>query len=357
MTLNIARRTIHAAGIAALGAAALIMQTFGAAQPVQAQEFTLRMHTFIPPVANPSKTFLIPWAKKIGEASKGRIKVQPFWVMALGGKAPQLLDQARDGVVDVVWTLPGFTAGRMPRMEAFELPFVHKEPVSTTLALQDFQQKHLMGTDLKDYHPLLVHVHEGFMFMTKKPIIKMSDLRGVKIRAASRAGVWLLQALGATGVGMPLPRIPPALTKGVIDGVLLTYEIVPAVKIPDLVSHYSILSGPQPRLGTSVFTFLMNKASYNKLPPDLKKVIDDNSGRKIARATGQNWRNIEEPGLMAVKKRKKNKFHTIAPAEVAKIRNAAKPVFDRWFKEMKKIGVDGPALVSDARAMIDKYSK
>ncbi len=322
----------------------------------QAQEVTLRMHTFIPPVANPSKTFLIPWAEKIGKDSGGRIKVQPFWSMQLGGKVPQLLDQVRDGVVDIVWTLPGFTPGRMPEIEPFELPFVHKDALSSTLALQDYQAKHL-GSALKNYQPLLLHVHDGFLFQTKSPITKLSDLKGKKIRAASRVGVWLLEALGATGVGLPLPQIPQALSKGVIDGVTLPYEIAPAVKTPDLVSHFSILAGPQPRLGTNVFTFLMNKDSYEKLPPDLRKVIDDNSGGNIARAAGENWRRIEEPGRKVIESKAKNKFYVIPAVEVAKMKAAAEPVFDRWYAEMKKIGIDGPALVSDARKLIDKYSK
>ena len=343
--------------IAAAAAAVAMAPLAGLAPPAWAQDVTLRMHTFIPPVANPSKTFLIPWARKIGEASGGKLKVQPFWAMQLGGKATQLLDQVRDGVVDIVWALPGFTPGRMPRVEPFELPFVHKDALSTTLAMQDYQDKHLTTTDLKAYHPLLLHVHAGFLFQTKTPVRTMADLKGLKIRAASRGGVWLLEALGATGIGLPLPRIPPALSKGVIDGVTLPYEIAPAVKTPDLVSHFSELSGPQPRLGTNVFTFLMNKASYNRLPRALKAVLDANSGRAIARAAGQNWVDIEQPGLKAVQSRKKNMFHTIAPDEVARMKEAAKPVFARWFAEMKKVGVDGPALLADARALIDKYSK
>ena len=322
----------------------------------QAQEVTLRMHTFIPPVANPSKTFLIPWAEKIGKDSGGRIKVQPFWSMQLGGKVPQLLDQVRDGVVDIVWTLPGFTPGRMPEIEPFELPFVHKDALSSTLALQDYQAKHL-GAALKDFKPLLLHTHDGFLFQTKDPILKLADLKGKKIRAASRAGVWMLNALGATGVGLPLPQIPQALSKGVIDGVTLPYEIAPAVKTAELVSHFSILAGAQPRLGTNVFTFLMNKDSYEALPPDLRKVIDDNSGVNIARAAGENWRRIEEPGRKVIEAQAKNKFHVIPAAEVAKMKKAVEPVFDRWYAEMKKAGIDGPALVSDARKLIDKYSK
>ncbi len=346
------KKTLVAATAAAVVAFPLITSP-----AAQAAEVTLRMMTLIPPVANPAKTFLIPWAKRVAKSSGGKLKIQPFWSMALGGRAPQLLDQVRDGVIDIAWTLPGFTPGRMPRVEPFELPFVHKDALSTTLALQDYQEKYLNDTDLKDYHPLLLHVHEGFLFQTKKPIRRMSDLKGMKIRAASRAGVWLLEAIGATGVGMPLPRIPPALSKGVIDGVTLPYEIAPAVKTQDLVSHFSILSGSRPRLGTNVFTFLMNKKSYNSLSRELKKAIDDNSGRNIAQWAGQNWRDIEKPGLKVVQSRKKNKFYTIPPDEVAKMKAAAKPVFTRWFKEMKKNGIDGEALLADARRLIDKYSK
>jgi TRAP-type C4-dicarboxylate transport system substrate-binding protein len=328
----------------------------GLSAPASAQEVTLRLHTFLAPVANPPKTFLIPWIQKVEKASNGKLKVQPFWAMQLGGREVQLLDQVRDGVVDIAWTLPGFTPGRMPRVEPFELPFVHKDPVSSALALQDYQAKHL-GPDLADYHPLVLNTHAGFLLQTKDPILKMSDLKGKKIRGASRASVWLLEAIGATGVGLPLNELPQALSTGVIDGSLLPFEIAPAVKMQDLVSHFSELSGPQPRLGTNVFTFLMNKQSYSKLSAELKKVIDDNSGRNIAKWAGENWAEIEKPGRDVVASKSKNKFHTIAPDEVAKMRAAAQPVFNRWFDEMKKINVDGPALLADARAMIDKYSK
>ncbi len=338
----------------ALAGAAVAALTLGAG-PSAAQEVTLRMHTFIPPVANPGKTFLIPWAEKIGKDSGGRLKIQPFWAMQLGGKAPQLLDQARDGVVDIVWTLPGFSPGRMPEVEPFELPFVHKDALSTTLALQDYQDKHL-GKALGAYHPLLLHSHDGFLFQTKEPVQKMADLKGMKLRAASRGGVWLLEALGATGIGLPLPRIPEALSKGVIDGVTLPYEIAPAVKTPDLVSHFSSLAGSQPRLGTNVFTFLMNKDSYDKLPADLKKVLDDNSGRAIAAAAGQNWRDIETPGRKVVESKSKNKFYVIPEDEVEKMKSAAQPVFDRWYEEVGKRGLDGPTMVIDALDLIEKHS-
>lgn len=346
-----ARDLFKSAALAGAVAAAL---TMGAGQ-AQSQEVTLRMHTFIPPVANPGKTFLTPWAEKIEKDSGGSIKVQPFWAMQLGGKAPQLIDQVRDGVVDIVWTLPGFSPGRLPEVEPFELPFVHRDALSTALALQDYQDKYL-DKALAPYHPLLLHSHQGFLFQTKEPLRSLEDMKSMKLRAASRAGVWLIEALGGVGVGLPLPAIPEALSKGVINGVTLPYEIAPAVKTPELVNYFTNLSGPQPRLGTNVFTFLMNKDSYDKLPADLKKVIDDNAGRNIARAAGQNWIDVEVPGRKAVEAKSKNQFYTLPEDVTAQMKAAAEPVFTRWYNEVAKSGLDGPAMVRDAQEMIAKYA-
>ncbi|MDP6174017.1 MAG: TRAP transporter substrate-binding protein, partial [Rhodospirillales bacterium] len=262
--------------------------------------------------------------------------------------------QVRDGVIDIAWTLPGFTPGRMPKIEVFELPFMHRHAVSTNMALQDYQDKYL-AEELKDYKVLLTNVPDGFLLMTKKPVRSLADFKGRKWRSANRAGVWMLGALGATPVGLPLPRLPSSIAKGVITGSLLPFEIAPAVKMHELVSNFTQLSGDQPRFGTVVFTFLMNKKSYAKLPPDLKRVIDSNSGRHIARKAGLTWIKIEKSGEKVVRSKKKNKLSKLNAAETAKIKKAVQPVFDRWFAEMKKIGVDGPALLADARAMLHKH--
>ncbi len=325
--------------------------------PAQAQEVTLRLHTLIPPPANPVKTFLQPWADKILKDSNGRLKIEVYPSMQLGGKPPQLVDQARDGVVDIVWTLPGYTAGRFPIAEVFELPFVHTDPLATTLALQDYQAKYLKD-EFKDYHVLLLHVHGGALFMTKGvAITSIADLKGRKIRTATRVGGWFLEALGATPVGAPVPQVAQMLSKGVIDGAMLPYEIAPALKMQELASDFSILAGDQTRMNTSLFAFLMNKDSYAKLPPDLKKVIDDNSGANLAALAGQNWADIELAGQKVMESKSKNKFHVIPAAEVAKMKAASGSTIDRWLKEMKDKGLDGDAMLADARAMVAKYTK
>jgi len=324
--------------------------------PAQAQEVTMRLHTLLPPVAAPPRTFLIPWTEKIAKESNGRLKIGFFGPMTLGGTPPQLVDQARDGVVDIVWTLPGYTAGRFPKSAVFELPFLHTYAEATTMAIQDFAAKYLQD-EYKDYHVLLLHSHGGSLFMMRdKPIQKVEDFRGLKIRTATAAGGAFLKAIGAVPLGMPVSEVGSSMAKGVIDGTLLPYEVAPSQKMQDLATYFITLSGQQPRMNTSMFSFLMNKASYDKLPADLKKVIDANSGRNLAPMAGKNWDDIEVGGQKAMASKEKNKFLQMPPAEVARMKELAKPVLDQWVADMKAKGFNGDELLSDARSLIAKYT-
>ena len=324
--------------------------------PASAQEVTLRVHTFMPPVANPMKHFLMPWAEKIGKDSNGRIKVQVFGAMQLGGSPPQLMQQVRDGVVDIIWTLPGFTPGVMVKDEVFELPFVHRNTKSTVLALQDFIDMH-MKKELEAYHPLMVHAHAGSLFMTKSAISTMDDFKGLKLRTPSRTTAWIVEAIGASPVQVALPELAPMLSKGTVSGAVLTYEIAPAVKMQDLVDYFVTFDGAQPRMGTTVFMFLMNKAKYEALPADLKKVIDANSGRNLAPFAAQVWDMIDEDGLKVMHSKPKNKFVTLNAVETEKFKTLSQTVFDRFKAEVDKMGGDGAKVIADARALVEKYSK
>jgi TRAP-type C4-dicarboxylate transport system substrate-binding protein len=324
--------------------------------PATSQEVTLRLHTFIPPVANPVKHFMMPWAEKIAKDSNGRIKVQIYPSMQLGGRAEQLLQQVRDGVVDIAWTLPGFTPGVMPKLEIFELPFLHRNTRSTVLALQDFVDTH-MKKDFEPYHVLLVHTHAGALFMTRDPINKVDDFKGMKLRSYSRTNAWILEALGSTPLQVALPELAPMLSKGTVTGSILPYEIAPAVKMQDLTEYFTTLAPPQPRLSTAIFTFLMNKQKYDSLPPDLKKVIDDNSGRKLAPFAIEVWDRIELDGEQVMRSKPKNKFVSLSAEETAKFKRTVLPVFDRFKKLLDDSGDNGNKVLADVEALIAKYSK
>ena len=320
------------------------------------QEVTLRLQTFLPPVANPVKHFLVPWAQKVEKDSNGRIKVQLYPSMQLGGKAEQLLTQVRDGVVDVAWTLPGFTPGVMPKLEVFELPFLHRSTNATVRSLQEYVPKY-MKKDFEPYHVLLVHCHAGALFMTRDPINKVEDFQGMKLRSYSRTNAWILEALGAAPLQVALPELAPMLSKGTVTGSILPYEIAPAVKMQDLTSYFTTLAPPQPRLSTSIFTFLMNKAKYESLPPDLKKVIDANSGANLVDFAIKTWDQVEIDGEKVMHTKPKNKFVQLSAAETAKFKTKVQPVFDRFKKLLDDGGDNGAKIIAEVEALEAKYSK
>lgn len=320
-----------------------------------AQEVTLRLHQFLPPQGTVPSKALAPWAKKIEEESKGRIKIQMYSSMQLGGTPPQLFDQARDGVVDIVWTLQGYTPGRFPKTEVFELPFIAGlSAEKTSRALWEYVQKNAMD-EYKDVHVLAFHTHGPGLFHTKQPVVGLESLRGMKIRGGTRVVNNMLVKLGATPVGMPVPAVTEALSKGVLDGTTIPWEVAPALKVQELVKNHTTFAGDR-ALYVTTFVVAMNKASYNKLPADLKKIIDDNSGAEFSAQIARTQDVGDKVGRdLAVKAG--NKISELELAEVQRWRRTASTVESDWLKDMQAKNIDGSKLVSEAKALISKYEK
>ena len=319
--------------------------------PAQAQEVTLKLHFFLPSTSFASTLFIQPWCEKIARESANRMKCQIYPSMQLGGTPAQLYDQVRDGVVDVMWTLPGYTAGRFPSLEAFELPFMMQNPEATSRALWDYVQLHGQS-EFKDVKPLAFHVHgDGVFHMAAKPIRTMADLRGLKLRAPTRQTNKFIAMLGATPVGMPVPQVGDALAKGVIDGAVMPYEVVPSVKLQELAKFHSETDPAEPAFYTSTFIFAMNKARYESLPPDLKKVIDNNSGQGLSGQIGKAFLQADAEGK---KLTARNTTNVIPASELAQWKLLGNKLSADWVKEMDGKGLNGTKLLEDAKALIAK---
>ena len=340
----------------ATAAAAVVAVSFGAfgATGAKAAEVTLRMHQFLPAQANIPKYVLDVWADKIEAESKGRIKVERYPSMQLGGKPPELIDQCIDGIADVIWTVAGYTPGRFPRAEVFELPFMMTNAEATSRAYWDLAEKTMMNNDFKAFHVLGLWVHGPGLIHSKKPIVKISDLNGVKLRAPTRVTNKLFSSLGATPIGMPVPAVPEALSKGVIDATVIPWEVTGALKVADLVHNHTEFGDAS--LYTTTFIFAMNKKRYNSLPADLKAIVDRNSGAAFSAFAGKTMQFYDGPSReIAVKKG--NNIIKLTPAQVDEWRKASQPTIDGWVKEMDAKGLDGTGLLKEARALIQKYTK
>jgi len=337
---------------------ALVVGTWLAAVSgaVGAQPITLKLHHFLGPTSPAQVKMLEPWARQVEKNAGGKVKIEIFPSMSLGGKPPQLINQARDGVVDIVWTVNGYTAGLFPRSEAFELPFVHtNNAAATNLAMRAMFDRYLKE-EYKGVHVLFLHVHQGqAIHMVDKLVRKPDDLKGMKMRIPTRTGAWVIEALGASPVGMPVPDLPQALSKKVVDGAFIPWEIIPALKLQEMIK-YEIEGPNKTRFGNTTFQVSMNEARWNSLPADVKKAFTDASGEAWVRRVGEIWAENDDAGI-AVAERAGNQHIQLTNAEIEVFKKQLEPVVERWIDEVKGKGIDGRAIVTEARKEIAKYSK
>ncbi len=345
----IQRRTLLQSGAAvALGAPALV----GFAQ----QSVTLKFHTFMAPQSNVWLNMHKAWMDKVEKDSGGRIKFEAYPAMQLGGTPLQLFDQARDGVVDISWTLPGNTPGRFPRTEVFELPFMMTNAEATSRAFWEYIST-MAPDEYKEVQPLALQVHgPGIFHMRSKQIKTAEDLRGSKVRGPTRQITKMLGYLGAIPVGMPLPQIPDALSKGVIDGCVIPWEVVPSVKVHELTKFHSEFDPAGGALYTTTFVMGMNKNKYASLSPDLKAIIDKNSGIETSAWLGK----VQQAGDVAGREaavKQGNTIYTIPAAEAQEFKRKARLVEVEWVQDMDKRGFKGQELLTSAKALIAKHTK
>ncbi|MGB0658973.1 MAG: TRAP transporter substrate-binding protein [Mangrovicoccus sp.] len=315
-----------------------------------AADVTLLMHHFLSPAANAHKLMLQGWADDVTAQSEGRIEIQIFPAMSMGGKPGELYSQVRDGSADIVWTLLGYTPGVFPRTEVFELPTVHRgSAAATTQALN--ASIDMLAEDFKDVHVLFLHTHDGnLIHSATKPVESFDDVAGMKLRTPGRTGAWVIEGMEAEPVAMPVPALPEAMSKGVVDGALTTYEIVPALKLQELDKHVTELPDGD-RFGTAVFMLAMNKDAYDALDDELKAVIDANSLTNVSAEIGQMWEGFEQSGLDALAS-KGIEPTVLSAEEAAKFEAVNQAVVQRWVDDVSAQDIDGAALVEAARAAI-----
>lgn len=326
----------------------------GVASMASAQEITLKFAHFLPPNSNAQVGLIGPWCDKINKESAGKLKCQIYPAMQLGGTPAQLFDQVRDGISDITWTVPTYQAGRFIKSEVFELPFMVNTAEKASPALWDYIQKNSLD-EFKGTRILLAHLHDGAQLQFGNKAVKsLEDLKGLKIRAATRLNAKMLTALGAIPVQMPAPAVPESIAKGVTDGASLPWEVMTPFKMQEITKFHTETAPGQAKISNTIFVVAMNQAKYDSLPADLKKVIDNNSGRDASVWAGKVFDATTGPSRKIAQDRN-NTFITISADEYKRWQKATENVDDDWVKEANGRGANGKALLDDAKALLKKY--
>jgi TRAP-type transport system periplasmic protein len=346
--MRLTRRTLLTSTLASVAAPAALRLAYADAPHV-----TLKLHHYFSAVSAPHEKFLAPWARKIEAESAGRIRIELFPSMQLGGAPAQLFDQAREGTADIVWAIPGSTPGRFAKIEVFELPFVlSARALVNSKAIEDYAAANLQD-EFREIHPLCFSCRDHAILHTARAVKSIDDLKGLRLHVPNRLAGEAVHALGAHGVTVPTPQVPMALAAHAIDGCLDPWDVVPSLRLNDLLKNHTGFA--ESALSTATFALAMNKVAYERLPRDLKTVIDNNSGQATAAMAGAMW-DIEAKAVAETAGSRGDPITVLTAEEVAHWRKATEPVVAAWQKQMKEHRLDGGKLVAAVRDLVAKYA-
>lgn len=329
---------------AALAAAPLAAALLAA--PSHAAEVNLNFAHFMPATSWQNTDLFQAWADKVKADSGGRIEVTVYPAQTLG-KAPQGYDNARDGVADIAWTVQGYTAGRFPLSQIVELPGLFDSAEIGSCAFQKLYDSGVLDEEYKETHVLFVHTHGlGHLHTRDKAVTTLADLKGLKIRRPTAVIGKLLSELGAEPVGMPAPRIYEATQRGTIDGFMLPWEAVKGFRAYEVADHHTEFG-----FYSLAFVTTMNKAAYERLPDDLKAVIDANSGMDWAVAAGRGYDAGDIVGREATLAN--GTLHKIEGNERAAWQAAADRTAKAYIAELDAKGLPGSETYAAVKAYVE----
>ena len=341
--MRVARRTALASMLAAIAAPAVLRLARADAPTV------FKLHHFFSSVSSGHDKFLVPWARKVEAEAGGRIRIDIFPSMQLGGTPAQLFDQTRDGIVDLAWIVPSLTPGRFPKIEMFELPFVPaRRALVSSKALEDFAAANLKD-EFREVHPISFSCGDRGVLHAAQPIRTVEDVKDMKLHVQTRFAGEAMRALGAQPVPMPFGQLPMAITGHVVDGCVDPWHVVPPLRLNDMLKMHTEFSDFS--VSSTTLVLVMNQGVYDRLPRELKAVFDNNSGQPVAGLAGAMW-DLQAAAVADMAGQSGDTIVTLLPEAVAHWRKATGSVVDIWLKEMKEQKVDGNKLLTNARAAV-----
>jgi TRAP-type C4-dicarboxylate transport system substrate-binding protein len=309
----------------------------------------LSFATHNPAKAGPIANSYIPWAEEIEKRSNGALKIKFYFSETLV-KARDSYDAVKMGVADMTWFPFSMARGRFPLASVMELPFLSPDTFTGSHALMGLYKKFPeMRAEVKDVHLLSLWVTLPYELHTvAKPVRKLEDVKGMKISTQPGASP-ALECIAAVPVTTPVPEIYTILEKGVADGSSLAWGAFKAYKIYEVTKYHT-----NANLGGVAYCTIMNKAKWAGLPKDLQKVILDVTAERLPDSTCQAVTNEAKEGMDIVKERGQE-IYDLPRDEMKRWVATAKPVWEKWAKEMDGKGKPGRAILDEAVKLVEKY--
>ena len=318
------------------------------AAPAAAQ-IKLKMHSFNSPKSPESKWIFDTMNADFKKHSGGTLSLQVYYGMSLGGKARDLIPQVANGVVDMVWTLPAYHAGRFPILTGLELPFIGDSGEQMSQVAWEWLGKYA-HREFKDFRVVSLNsIDKGILHTSKRAVRKLEDVKGLKLRVAGRYIGMAVKSLGGVPVQMPLPPVYESLARGQTQGMMIPWLITVPFKLLDVTKYHTEIA-----VYHTTLLMAMNNNSYNKLSSTQKNAMAKSTGVSFAKHYGKLWDVGAKNGRdTAIKKG--NTIIKLDAKEEARWREAAKGAYRAWIDEMNSKGLNGQQMFDELRALAAKY--
>lgn len=311
-------------------------------------QIKLTYSTFFP-APHKNCVLAMDWAKEIEKRTNGKVQITVF-----PGGTLTPADKCYDGVVkgisDIGFSVFAYTRGKFPLTEVADLPLGIKSGAVATRLINEYYKK-FMPKELDEVKVMYLHGHGPGILHTKKPVNKLEDLKGMKIRCTGMAAK-IVEALGAVPVAMPMGETYDALSRGVVDGSMAPQESLQGWKWGEVVKFSIECWGASYSSGMFV---VMNKEKWNAIPADLQKIIEQ-INEEYAGKQGTTWDEIDKAGRDFTVQRG-NQIVSLSQDEDWKWTKKVKPILDEYVKNMKAKGLPGEEVLKFYLETIYKYQK
>ncbi|OPY69726.1 MAG: 2,3-diketo-L-gulonate-binding periplasmic protein YiaO precursor [Syntrophorhabdaceae bacterium PtaU1.Bin034] len=299
----------------------------------QEKSVTLKYSSFFPA---PHKNSILSdqWCKEVEKRTNGRVKFNYFPGATLT-PAAQTYDSVVKGIADVGFSVLGYTRGKFPLTEVIDLPLGYKNGYTATKLINEYYRK-FKPKELDEVQVMYLHAHgPGILHTAKKPVRKMEDMKGLKVRSHGLSAK-VVQALGGAPVGMPMTETYDAISKGVAEGVMCPFEAMKGWKLGEVVGYTTENYGSAYTTG---FFVVMNKSKWNAISPADQKTIMQINEEWIDKQ-GKVWDEIDKEGKDLMIQMKKTVI-PLSKEEDARWAKQVQPILDDYVKGTKAKGLPG----------------
>ena len=308
-----------------IAAMAGIIAWIGLSVPnVRAEEATLSIATTTPGDYVVAAKVVTPWAEHINQAGAGilHIVVRNGPTIAI---AANVFDRVNADVVQMGVGIPGLIGGRFPLTDVVGLPFVVSDSEKASIAFWRLYKTGMLDAEYEEFVPLAMSMYPAQGIHLAKAPASLDDLRGLRLRVASKLGADVVTQLHGTATAFDPADIYASIQRGLIDGATMAWTGMKQLNLNEVTSFHI-----ETEFGTTADIIFISRRAYDALPAPARKILDDNSGESLSRAMGALYDDESRKARTPLLESDKHKIVGLSPAQKQEWSAMIKPLTDAW---------------------------